>query len=349
VTTAQPTPTLLPGVPASTWARGLTVAGFLTLPVYVIAAYERVFADPHLLPVTWFVPTAIYGGIVLATAGILSGILAVRARHEGAAGYTTQWRTHPTLPQLDGRTGAVIRAAGAPYVKKSDWRRRSSGGAIATVSTVDASHSSMARPNPLAGALVLLPIVLISAIGGANFVAILGPKSENYGLRVLTAGAFVIVATGLVILAGAAVTAGRLRRLEAAAPGDFVFVFAKSAGYSDGYISLAMRIPSDPGYIARGASADSRGLTVWEENPPERALYLPWSIVTSIQVDTVPRSNRRNNMVLVTFRTEGDELATLPLAHAKISAFPLSSASGVRWIVARLNDLRAEQTTPRVL
>lgn len=39
-----------------------------------------------------------------------------REQAETAAGYTTFRRKHLNLPQLDPRTGDVVRAAGAPYL-----------------------------------------------------------------------------------------------------------------------------------------------------------------------------------------------------------------------------------------
>jgi hypothetical protein len=49
-----------------------------------------------------------------------------RIARETDAGYTTLWRKNQYLPQLDARTGQVIRAAGQPFRTKTEWRQQAS-------------------------------------------------------------------------------------------------------------------------------------------------------------------------------------------------------------------------------
>jgi hypothetical protein len=349
MTSTNPAPILLPGVPAVTWSRLATIAAYLTIPVYFGAAYLRIFETNNDLSSRWFAPIAIYGGLTFAATLILGVLSATRSKRETVAGYTTQWRSGPTLPQLDGHTGVLIRRAGDAYVKKSDWREHAFAGGAVPMPAASLSPWATTRPNPWAGLLGVIPALLIATVAFSNLMAITGPQSESYVQRLVTALIIVVVALAVILGIGATVTAGRLRRLAAVAPGELDFVFAKSKGYSDGYISLALAQPTRSGYLARGVSANAYGLTVWEGNPFEKALKLPWAIVTSVQVDTVQGRNQSNNMVLVNFRTANDELASLPLAYPKINAFPLPSKAGVRWIAAQLNELRDGELVPRVL
>jgi hypothetical protein len=68
------------------------------------------------IPIVWIVPvTFLSGGAILAFRHYRAG---ARTRAEHLAGYTVSRRKAPDIPQVDARTGYVIRPAGAPELSK---------------------------------------------------------------------------------------------------------------------------------------------------------------------------------------------------------------------------------------
>jgi hypothetical protein len=230
-------------------------------------------------------------------------------------------------------------------VKRSAWKRRY------RVEGTDATFASNDRaivaklPGFWRTALTWLPLYLISGLVLGVIFSVWPGQNRSFADVILGAPIGVVVAVALAI--GSAVIRGRLRRLAEVAPSDFRFVFAKSREYLAGLAVLTGPIELECGYIARGASANASGLTIWQGNPPQSVATLAWDKVKTIQTDKAPGSNNsRDLLALITFTDDSGQLATLPLAYPKVNSFPTPSRTDVRWIVAQLNALRAVGVVP---
>src|ERR1700685_2254231 len=113
MSSTEVTPQLLPGVSAIIWRTVLQIVSWVSAAAIVVPFGGTIFRIIHGSVLVWFYPA--FGAIALNYVAIFIG--GARAKSEAAAGYTTLWRSHPTLPQLDRTTGAVIRQAGQPYIK----------------------------------------------------------------------------------------------------------------------------------------------------------------------------------------------------------------------------------------
>ena len=108
-------PKMLPGWSARQWGGPLrslcTVLVFLT--VVSAAAYFLTSATAETVP-PWFYVLIV---LTLATFAVSMFVMfagLIKAIREAKAGYTTTGRGYPELPQLDSKTGSVLREAGPP-------------------------------------------------------------------------------------------------------------------------------------------------------------------------------------------------------------------------------------------
>ena len=108
-------PNMLPGLSARQWGgplRSLCTVGVF-LMVVSAAAYFLTGATAETVPPWLYVLIA----LTLATYAVLMFILfagLIKAIREAKAGYTTTGGGYPELPQLDPKTGNVLREAGPP-------------------------------------------------------------------------------------------------------------------------------------------------------------------------------------------------------------------------------------------
>lgn len=106
---------VLAGVPAIFWGRALVLG---VHPAWMVAVVAFIFfrgalsGVPALVFLTYWASTTL---LVL----VLAGLVALRRRRERRAGYTTGWGFDPSVPQVDWRTGIIIRAVGAPQPSRA--------------------------------------------------------------------------------------------------------------------------------------------------------------------------------------------------------------------------------------
>jgi hypothetical protein len=343
MTSTSPTPTLLPGVPASAWARNTTVAAYLTIPAYLGFALLRVFAnDPETFN-RWFLPIVTYGGIALVAALVFGAIFASRAKREVAAGYTTLWRGNSTVPQLNAKTGEVLRNAGDPYIKKLGTRSVSPADFLTPVA------APMSRPSRWIALRSFWYFPLIAAVATLGFFARVGWLNAQ-GFAWLPVGFVSFLAfVALIFVVVGLVSRPRLAELRAMAPGGLVFLFARSptlwsalkkAGWTLGELPLATGL---------GASADVAGITVWRTGPATRGVTVPWASVVSIQADSIVTGNQSRPGVLINLKNPDGDLVALPMANSNTDSFPIVSKPGVNYLVAQLNQMRAGNSTVRLI
>ena len=108
-------PKMLPGWSARQWGGPLrslcTVLVFLT--VIFAAAYFLTGATAETVPPWLYVLIALTFATYAVSMFILFAGL-IKAIREAKAGYTTTVGMYPELPQLDSKTGNVLREAGPP-------------------------------------------------------------------------------------------------------------------------------------------------------------------------------------------------------------------------------------------
>jgi hypothetical protein len=340
MTSGDPTPTLLAGRSAFGWQRVVEIVGYISVPVFVLCLLAVIFAERG---------TGFHGafGVGIGCVGVLmvANLIVLvrydrRLKAEASAGYTTSWRSQPTLPQLDPSTGELIRKAGDAYLRRSDWVQRNREDARSPSSARPQSTSGWRRPSFWSTAVRWLPFLVVV---GAMFGGLFGAEFDRSDL-VLGITGWAIVAMALVVIfvgSCALVVRGRLRRMTVAAPSAFTFVFGNSKDYTEGVMTLAQAIPRWSVNMARGASADATGVSIWHGNPPNVVAHLPWNRVTSIQADGVPGSNNSKDLlVLISFKDQFGDLATLSLAYPKVTSFPIPSKADVRWIIQQLTTIR---------
>ena len=106
---------LLPGWSASQWGGPLRSLGTVGVFLMVVSAvaYFLTGATAETVPPWLYVLIA----LMLATYAVSMFILfagLIKAIREAKAGYTTTGGGYPELPQLDSKTGNVLREAGQP-------------------------------------------------------------------------------------------------------------------------------------------------------------------------------------------------------------------------------------------
>jgi hypothetical protein len=343
MTSTSPTPSLLPGIPASTWARLTSITLYVMIPAYVGFGVLRLFAENQELFNRWFLPTAIYGGTFLVATLVFGAVLRWRSKRELAAGYTTLRRSNPTVPQLDPRTGQLLRKAGEPYLP----RTRSHPGAIGEDSS--SSSGNATRPSRWFALRSLWYLPLIGAFAVFGLFARSGwlTPAGVVWLPVAYAGFIAVIA---IIFLFVGLNARRtLAQIRAAAPDEVVFVFSRSkamwpalnaAGWTRGEVPLSTGL---------AVSASTQGFTVWQDGPATSGLTVPWSSVVSVQADAIPTGNQTRPGVLIALTVPNGEMVALPFANANSDTFPLVSKAGVDYLVGELKQLRTGKTSARLI
>ena len=336
-------PKLLPGVSAGTWAR-VVLWVWIATGIVVVLGFIFQYASPleHVLPFPGIF--LVFPGIAVSVAIQLLAIAGLpNEKAEVRAGYTTLHNKYANLEQLDPRTGAVVRAAGEPYLRRS-------GRARDVDPTGDVAVTS--RPSILRR----IAPTLLGFVGSAIFVlvvyALVGALSKGLltGLLIVWPSVFLIYAIAIGI--GSIGVRRQLHRLRAEAPFEFAFVFRTSRGLTSAMQALVpINEPAAPGLTpSRQATASASGITFWQGNPPHRVATLPWTKVISVQQDTVRIGRSANPSVVVTFRdTEADAVVALPLMSAEANYLPLQSVAEARWIASELNQLRTGSTSARLI
>lgn len=108
----QQPPDTLPGLTAEQWGRPLrplcTVDVFLT--VVSAAAYFLTGATAETVP-PWLYVIVALTLVVFSVAMFVMFAALLKAVKESKAGYTTTGGAYPELPQLDSKTGEILREA----------------------------------------------------------------------------------------------------------------------------------------------------------------------------------------------------------------------------------------------
>jgi hypothetical protein len=338
MTSTDAQPDLVSGLPAQALARAFVA------PLWTFFALDAFFALSQVVtPVRaavldpYFVVFAVVGGLDVVAA-VLIALLSRRAQtRESAAGYTTLWRQHPTLPQLDSRSGAVIRAAGEPYRKRSDWRREPGG----TESQIARRPSILRRVLPYGASLLVF-----AAFGIALSTQIDSERRSSLAWIpwAITAIVIVIVLSNVI---AALFARARLARLRGVAPNEFVFDFSSSADFRIQSLAMVGAVEPPTGHV--GVSANSVGLTFWHGSPLAIYAALPWSSVVSVQADVAKVANSSVPAVLLSYRDEAEDIQLLPLAGANTSLFQLRNMPEARWIASELDQLRTGTTSARLI
>jgi hypothetical protein len=336
-------PKLLPGVAAGTWARaGRWV--FVVSLVLMACGFAIQFLAPlkHVIPFSGlilFIP-----GIIVSFALQLSTLAGFpREKAEVTAGYTTLPHKYPNLEQLDPSTGAVLRAAGEPYLPRS--RRHQ-------VRDAETGSDDVTRPS----LVKRVAPTLIGTVGGAVFLIVvyfaLG-LLNNSELTVI-----LVIVSGFLVLFAVATLIGSLRvrrvltSLSAAAPNEFEFVFGTSNGLISALQALVPvdDVPNPQLARARQATASTAGLTFWQGTPPTSVATLPWSKVIAVQQVVIQFGRSANPAVVVTFRDEeAEEVVALTLMNAEANSVAIHSVAEARWIASELNQLRTGNTVARLI
>lgn len=336
MTTTNEPPARLPGVSANAWRTAISVIGYAGIPA-VLFAFTAEFLHWRGPIFAWFIPIFVLL-VALYCATFLGGR---RAKREVAAGYTTLWRSNPTVPQLDAATGALVRGAGEPYVTKSDWK---AGPAVSTAPYAPAA-SKPTFWQRLVPSLPQFMVVFVLIIASALWGRLAADGTQVIGLVV--AGSLVVVLIGTFTITGA-VGGSRLKRLRIAEPNDFAFMVAGTDKISAAIASMSssqLGVPQTP----LGVTANSAGLSFWAGNPPTKLGTLPWDRVTSVQADRVTSGNSWRGGVLITYKDDAGTLQEAALAGANADRVEFRSMPEANWIASVLNELRSGTTTARVL
>lgn len=332
MTSTDAAPTLLPGTPASTWQRAVGVMAWLLVPAVILAGMSG--ALDWRGGFVWFVPFV----VIFVMTYVVFLFQRRRNRKELAAGYTTLWHSNPTVLQLDGATGEVVRGAGQPFVSKRAWRNHD-------VDAAQASAAPLAKPTFLQRMLPAVPFFLV-----VLFVTVIGiavgafSHSVNLALGLSVAGALVAVIV-LATAIAALVSSGRLKRMKAAAPNAFIFLFTNRPAYR--VEAAAMDWHGGAGGMA--ASADAAGVTLWTTDPPTVAGFLSWDRVVGIQAVRVDSGNSWLPTVLISYKDRADAMRAVELSNANADRAAFRSMPEARWIASVLNEFRSGTSTARVL
>jgi hypothetical protein len=333
-------PQLLPGMSASAWDPVFRVLTWIAGASTVLAIAFEISPLGSGYSVDWLIPIFVSYGLLYA-ALFARGI---RAKKEVAAGYTTLWRENPTLPQLDAKTGAVVRKAGEPYAPR---RRLLSG--FTPTEDAQPRHGS---PRP---GFVRRATNIAVRIGGSVGILVVasiiwGSKDSAVVVWVWTIAAIALVAWVLGLAIGAGINRSRLAALTALDPHALVFTIISSDQFDDAFVEIAP--DSAPRYppVILGASASQKGLSLWTGRPPEQFGFIPWSWITSIQADTVYRNRTSYPSVLLSVRDPEDgKLVALPLPNPNADLLPMPSKAEASWIADELNQLLSGASGAKVL
>lgn len=333
--TEESLPPLLRGVSASTWQLCSTIASWIAVPPILLAFAAQNLHWRRGLSTDGFVGFF----VAFALIALFSMLAWWRSRREVRAGYTTMWRSNPTVLQLDSATGEWIRGPGQAYVSRREWRSHHDD--VSATNTVP-----VARPTFLQRMLPALPMFLLMlalVIAGVAFGSLSHGVPAVIGLSI-AAGLVALIVIGHWI--GALIASARLKRMRAVVPDDFLFLFSSTTEYRAESAAMGWR-GGDSGGMA--VSANSSGLTFWMTNPAESTGTLPWKQVVSIQTDRVTSGNTWRPSVLVSFKDKADDIRALQLKNADADLVPFRSMPEVRWIASQLNELRSGTSSARLL
>ena len=124
-TAPEKAPAMLPGPASSTWAKiAFVLAAALALqavgwPIFYFATGStKTSPNPVIYVYLWAL------GIGVVVYHILLLAMFLRGRAESRAGYTTAAKRYIERPQLDPKTGRIVRAAFEPYIDRKTYRER---------------------------------------------------------------------------------------------------------------------------------------------------------------------------------------------------------------------------------
>jgi hypothetical protein len=141
-----------------------------------------------------------------------------------------------------------------------------------------------------------------------------------------------------------------LSRLERLAPGSIVFTIANRRLFGE---ALALAVAGTPWAeratgltSAPSVTADSVGLTFWDNTPPERVGWLEWSRVASLEVVDLQTTYRRwsSSAILVHVST-GSGTVAVPLLSPNGTRGMFSSRRESEFLLGRLEAVRSTNVT----
>jgi hypothetical protein len=336
-------PKLLPGIAAGTWARVVRWAWIVSGVLFVVGfVFESFGPLRHVLPFPGFdliVPSTLV--FIVLRIGALASLPNEKA--EVRVGYTTLPNKYANLEQLDPKTGAVLRAAGEPYLRKSGRDR-------------DGDLTRLVSRTPRPSILGRIAPTLIGTVVSAVFLIVI-----YFVFGLLNNGRLTVIfilLPSIVVLCAIAYGIGSmgvrrtLLRLRAQAPTEFAFVFGSSPGVGSALQALVPvdETPDHELTRSRQATASASGITFWKGNPPHQVAKLPWSKVISVQQDTIRVGRSAYPSVLITYRDmEAEEVVALPLANAEANYLAIHTVAEARWIASELNQLRTSTTAARLI
>lgn len=333
---------------------GLSAAAWYPVWIGVLVACPTIFVIGLVLSsqTNGTGPTGVLG-ISLAVVGIAL-LLLIRVlrstglpheRAEVRAGYTTLARKYQQLDQLDPHSGVVLRRANAPFLRGQRDRDESMPGA--------SDLSSFKRPGAFRQIASLVACIAIAAAVVVWRISL--PDREPRGSDLLLIYAALFVATGLLGLlayvTAAIIRHGVVQRMQATVPDALVFTFTPTAGFSQ---SVSERKTGVAAVFRRRVKtyvvAAQPGIAVLAGTPPKIRLQIPWSRV--VKIDASSAQVKRLDfpvLVITVIREDGSQLA---MHYSSAVAHPWalrSSPAEVRWIAARLNEMRTGSNVTRVL
>jgi hypothetical protein len=334
MTTPRPdTQRVLPGPTVHVLQRWLLALLVLVIPFMVgWAAVE--FIPPLERYGEVLKPILIVGFVVVGIAvNVVGFVTKSRQKAEKAAGYTTSSHGEVELDQLDPRSGQVTRAAGQAYIPTAREASRS-----ASRNDRPATRPPVLRRVDLwAYSAFALPSVIVYV--GFTLATVIGLRVSGSATILLVLMPGFLVALVIMTLFARV----RTKRLNAAAPGGFVFGFWKSPSFDDavGQLAPVDTLTREPSVGPRGLSATAAGITLWHNDPFTRLAVLPWTSVRSIQAQAGRHGSPGQFIVLSFTRADTGQIVALPLWNPSAGAVVYPSGPETRWIVERLEALRA--------
>jgi hypothetical protein len=330
----------VPGISALIWNRTLALVYFAAFIVFLIVFLTAIVIGFRQAP--WFLWAAfsLLGIAAVATLLLFAG--RPLETREVRAGYTTLPRKYPELPQLDPKTGIVVRNPGEPYL-----RSRSAAAAAQPISASEARRATRPSLGRRARGPILTALISFVVVG-AILVLVSRDSLSRLSVVALAIGCLVVAyLIGFAIVS--VISHGRAQRLRAAVGDDLAFRFMSTRAFKTAAAGAVAEqtAPVKGSYF--GASANRTGLTIWHGNPPLRVFTLPWPMVTAIQRDSISSGNGSIPTILVTFRDPSGSLRGMQLGRPNADVLPLVSRPELDWLVSELTDLRVGNTTARVL
>ena len=118
-------PDMLSGLTAEQWSRPLSPLGKVVMSITLVAAlaYFVTGSMAETVPPWMYALFALVIALFLLLFFVMIAFT-VKASREAKAGYTTTGGLHPEVPQLDSRTGEVVRKAGQALTTEQRTRLR---------------------------------------------------------------------------------------------------------------------------------------------------------------------------------------------------------------------------------